>query len=223
MTPALGLVVLISGRGSNLLAIADAIAAGQLVARIDLVLSNRPDSVGLKLAAERGLATAVVDHQSFASRDEFDRALQQRVAEADPGLVVLAGFMRLLGADFVTQYAGRLVNVHPSLLPAYPGLDTHRRVLAAGDPQHGCSVHYVTLDVDAGPVIRQCAVPVLAADDEKALAQRVLQAEHQLYPEALALIAEGRVGLEKGQVTLDGHLITPEERRREWHETTAVS
>ena len=223
MKPALGLVVLISGRGSNLRAIADAIAAGTLSAKILLVLCNRPDAPGLALAAERGLATAVVDHQTFENRGAFDRALQQRVAEANPDLVVLAGFMRLLGRDFVTHYGGRLVNIHPSLLPAYPGLDTHRRVLAAGDKQHGCSVHYVTPKVDAGPVIQQLAVPVLADDDETSLAQRLLRAEHQLYPETLALIAEGRVQLKNDQVFLDGRAITSEESRRVWHEASAVS
>ena len=223
MTPALRLVVLISGRGSNLLAIEAAIAAGQLPAEIVLVVSNRPEARGLGLAAERGLPTAVVDHQQFASREAFDQALQQRVAEATPDLVVLAGFMRLLGVEFVTQYAGRLINIHPSLLPAYPGLDTHKRVLQDGDRQHGCSVHYVTLDVDAGPVIRQFAVPVLAGDDEARLAQRVLGAEHQLYPEAVGMIAAGRVQLKNDQVLIDGQAVTSAERRREWHETSAVS
>ncbi|MCG2633682.1 MAG: phosphoribosylglycinamide formyltransferase [Gammaproteobacteria bacterium] len=214
MTASLKAVVLISGRGSNLLAIADAIEAGQLQAKIALVLSNRPDAAGLELAAARGLATAVVDHRDFSSRAEFDLALQSVIDGVNPDVVVLAGFMRILGAAFVTHFLGRLVNIHPSLLPDYPGLNTHRRALEAAEATHGCSVHYVIPELDAGPVILQSVVPVLPTDSVESLAERVLVAEHLAYPRALELIAAGRVCLQSGEVWLDGRPARPEDKVR---------
>ena len=196
------IVVLVSGRGSNLEALLDAEAAGALAGTIVAVISNRASARALALAAARGVATSVVDHTAFASRDAFDAALAAELDRHAPDLVVLAGFMRVLGGAFVQRYAGRMINIHPSLLPAYAGLDTHRRALADQADAHGCTVHFVTPDVDGGPVILQARVPVLAGDDEARLAARVLAEEHRLLPRAVNLFCEGRLRIAGGRVQI---------------------
>ena len=199
MAPA-RITVLISGRGSNLVALIDAVRAGQIAGTITQVISNRPGAPGLDHAARAGIATRVIDHKAYASREAFETALAAAIDADRPDLVVLAGFMRVLGADFVRRYEGRMLNVHPSLLPAYPGLDTHRRALAEGAKRHGCSVHFVTATVDGGPIVAQAEVPVLPGDDESALAARVLEAEHRLLPEVVGLYCAGRLVLDNGRV-----------------------
>ena len=189
------MVVLISGRGSNMVAIARACQQQAWPATIASVIANRPDAAGLATARALGLSTEVVDHRAFADRARFDAALAATIDAHGPSLVVLAGFMRVLGDAFVQRYAGRLVNIHPSLLPAFPGLDTHRRALAAGVKVHGATVHLVTPDVDTGPILAQAAVPVLPDDDPDTLADRVQRAEHRLYPQVLRAIVEGRLQL----------------------------
>ena len=188
--------VLISGRGSNLEALLAAMAAGTLGGAIVAVVSNRADARGLAVAAAHGVPAQVLDHRGFPSRDAFDAALADAVAAYAPDLVVLAGFMRVLGAAFVRRFDGRLINIHPSLLPAYPGLHTHRRALADGARIHGCTVHFVTPDVDVGPIAAQAAVPVLPGDDEDALAARVLAAEHALLPAVVRWYCEGRLAVD---------------------------
>lgn len=185
------IVILISGRGSNLGAILEA----GLPARVAAVISNRADAGGLALARATGIETAVLDHRRYASREDFDAALAARIDAHEPALVVLAGFMRVLTAGFVEHYRGRLINIHPSLLPAFTGLDTHRRALEAGVRVHGCTVHFVTPDLDGGPIIAQAAVPVLAGDDAASLAARVLEQEHRLYPQAIRWFLDGRLVL----------------------------
>jgi phosphoribosylglycinamide formyltransferase-1 len=192
--------VLISGRGSNLGALLDAQHRGELAGTITSVISNRADARGLELARGRGVATSIVDHRAFASRDAFDRALAAEIDRGEPDLVVLAGFLRVLGADFVRHYAGRMINIHPSLLPAYAGLHTHRRALADGASEHGCSVHFVTPEVDGGPVILQGKVDVLPDDDEAHLAARVLEVEHRILPQAVNLYCLRRLRLVDGRV-----------------------
>lgn len=182
-------VILISGRGSNM----EAMLRAQLPGRVAAVISNRPHAAGLAYARERGVATAVVDHRGFDSRQAFDAALAQEIDRHAPGLVVLAGFMRVLGDEFVRRFEGRLMNIHPSLLPAFPGLHTHRRALEAGVRLHGCTVHFVTPALDNGPIIIQAAVPVLPGDDEERLAARVLVQEHRIYPQAVRWFLEGRL------------------------------
>lgn len=184
-------VILISGRGSNM----EALLKAGLPVEFAAVISNRPDATGLEVAHSLGVATAVVDHRGHADRDAFDAALAAEVDRHCPDLVILAGFMRVLTADFVRRYQGRLINVHPALLPAFPGLDTHARALAAGVRIHGCTVHFVTPEVDVGPIIIQAAVSVLAGDDEAALAARVLEQEHRIFPQAVRWFAEGRLTL----------------------------
>lgn len=195
MATPLKVAVLISGRGSNLQALIDAF--GPQVAdspvEIALVLSNRPGALGLERAAKAGLKTATIDHKTFAGRAEFDAAMDRAIRAAGAELVALAGFMRLLSPEFVTAWQDRMINIHPALLPAFPGLDTHKRALEAGVRFHGATVHFVRHETDTGPIVAQAAVPVLPGDDEAALAARVLRAEHQLYPLALRLIAEGKV------------------------------
>lgn len=197
-------VILISGRGTNLRAIVDAVRAGRLAIDIRAVISNNPGADGLTLAQASNLHTEVVDHRAFDSRAAFDQALMQAIDRHEPRLVVLAGFMRILGNTFIEHYHGRLINIHPSLLPKYPGLDTHARALAAGETQHGASVHFVTPDVDAGPVILQAKVPVQPDDTPQSLAQRVLDEEHRIYPRALRWFTEGRLVLRDGRVWFDG-------------------
>ena len=204
MSGPLPVVVLVSGRGSNLRAIDARIAAGELPARILAVLSDREDAAALAWAAERGLATGAVPQRQYADRAAFDAALGNIIAGYAPALVVLAGFMRILGAPLVERFAGRMLNIHPSLLPKYPGLHTHRRVLEAGDAEHGASVHFVTTELDGGPVVLQARVPVLPGDDEAMLAQRVLVQEHRIYPLAIRWFAEGRLRFDGGVVRFDG-------------------
>lgn len=197
------IVILISGRGSNMESLLAAVAAGVLPVRIAAVLSNRPDAKGLQTAAAQGVPTCVVDHKQFADRAAFDTAMAAAIDQFAPDLVVLAGFMRILTDDFVQHYAGRLLNIHPSLLPSFPGLHTHRRALDEGVRIHGCTVHFVTPALDHGPVIVQAAVPVLDGDDEASLGARVLAQEHQVYPLAVRWFAEGRLRLVDGRVLLD--------------------
>ena len=197
------MVVLISGRGSNLTSLLNAATSGAIPARIVGVISNRPDALGLQTAEVHGVPTCVIDHRGFAEREQFDVAVAAAIDGFAPDLVVLAGFMRILGQAFVRRYENRLINIHPSLLPAFPGLHTHRRALAEGVRIHGCTVHFVTPDLDHGPVIVQAAVPVLDDDDEATLAARVLVQEHQVYPLAVRWFAEGRLHLRNGRVWLD--------------------
>ncbi len=199
--------VLISGRGSNLAALIDTERRGALGGHITTVVSNRADAGGLKIAAANGIATRVVDHRDYAERDAFDHALAAVIDASEPDLVVLAGFMRILGPAFVGRYDGRMINVHPSLLPSYTGLHTHRRALADGVRIHGCTVHFVTGDVDHGPVIAQGAVPVHDDDDEAALAARVLEVEHRLLPAAVRAFCEGRLVIAGRRVCVNGQSI----------------
>jgi phosphoribosylglycinamide formyltransferase-1 len=194
------IVILISGRGSNMHSLLDAVAAGSLPVRVAAVLSNRGDAPGLETAAARGVATRVVDHRAFASREAFDAALAGVIDSIAPDLVLLAGFMRILSDGFVQHFAGRLINIHPSLLPAFPGLHTHRRALAEGVRVHGCTVHFVTPTLDHGPIIVQAAVPVLDDDNEASLAARVLAQEHRVYPLAVRWLAEERLQVVDGRV-----------------------
>jgi phosphoribosylglycinamide formyltransferase-1 len=199
------IVILLSGRGSNMQAVVERCAAEGWPATVAAVISNRPDASGLAWAAERGIATQVLDHKLYADRDAFDAALAQAIDAYQPDLVVLAGFMRILGQAFVQHYAGRMLNVHPSLLPAFPGLHTHRRAIEAGCKLAGATVHFVTPDLDHGPIVAQAAVPVLPGDDEQVLAERVLAAEHHMYPLAVRWFVQGRLGVAQGIVTqLDG-------------------
>ncbi len=195
-------VILISGRGSNMIRIAQACRDEDWPARIACVISNRPDAAGLAAASTLGLETGVVDHRAFDSRDRFDAALASAIDRHRPDLVVLAGFMRILGADFVAHYSGRLINIHPSLLPAFTGLHTHERVLAAGCKAHGATVHFVTAELDAGPIIGQAVIPVLDDDTAATLQERVHVAEHRLYPRALSWLVSDRVRLVGGVTKL---------------------
>jgi len=197
-------VILISGRGSNLEALIAARDGGALPVDIAAVISNRPGAAGLATAAAAGIAACCIDHQAFAGRDAFDAALADRIDGFAPDLVVLAGFMRILGDEFVRRYAGRLMNIHPSLLPAFPGLHTHRRALAEGVRIHGCTVHFVRPAMDEGPIIVQAAVAVRPDDDADSLAARVLAEEHRIYPQAVRLFAEGRICVSEERVAVTG-------------------
>ena len=187
--PTKSIVILISGNGSNMQAVIEAAARedwlGRLGARVVAVISNKPEAAGLGLAQQAGIATEVVDHRGYGSREAFDAALMQSIDRHAPALVLLAGFMRILTPGFVRHYAGRLVNIHPSLLPAFPGLHTHRRTIEAGCAQAGATVHWVTPELDHGPILAQAAVPVLPGDTEQTLAARVLEQEHRIYPQAV--------------------------------------
>jgi phosphoribosylglycinamide formyltransferase 1 len=198
----LQLGMLISGRGSNLQALIDACATPGFPARIALVLSNKADAYGLERAKIAGLATGVISHKDYASRDDFDAAMTTALRSAAVDLVCLAGFMRILSAAFVQNWHGKLINIHPSLLPSFKGLDTHDRALAAGCKVHGCTVHFVEPELDTGPIISQAAVPVLDNDTADTLAARVLTAEHLLYPQAVRLIAEGRTRIDGMRVRI---------------------
>ncbi|AIO23852.1 phosphoribosylglycinamide formyltransferase [Burkholderia cepacia] len=202
------LVILISGRGSNMEAIVRACAQERWPAEIAAVIANRPDAAGLAFAASHGVATAVVDHRSFDGRDSFDAALAAEIDRFAPDLVVLAGFMRILTPAFVRRYEGRLLNIHPSLLPSFKGIHTHQQALDAGVALHGASVHFVIPELDSGAIVAQGAVPVRAGDDAAALAQRVLAVEHVLYPRAVRWFIEGRLRLENGRA-----VVAPEEAR----------
>ncbi|MFO1328231.1 MAG: phosphoribosylglycinamide formyltransferase [Rubrivivax sp.] len=194
------IVILISGRGSNMEAIVQRCTEQQWPARVVAVIANRPDARGLAYAQGHGIATAVVDHKAYAERAAFDAALAQAIDGFAPDLVVLAGFMRILGEPFVRRYEGRLLNIHPSLLPAFPGLHTHRRALEAGCQLVGATVHFVTPALDHGPIVMQSAVPVLAGDDEDTLAARVLATEHVIYPLAVRWFVEDLLRVDDGRV-----------------------
>ena len=195
--------VLISARGSNMQALLAAAGAPDYPAEITLVISNRPEATGLAVAREAGVTAIAVDHKSFATRAEFDAELDLTLRRHEIELVACAGFMRILTAGFLDAWSGSIINIHPALLPLYKGLDTHARALADGVRVHGCTVHYVVPEIDAGPIIAQAAVPVLSGDTGDTLAARVLEAEHRLYPMALALVAEGRARLESGKSVID--------------------
>jgi phosphoribosylglycinamide formyltransferase-1 len=197
------IVILISGRGSNMQAIVRAAQAEQWPARIAAVISNRADAEGLAFAAEHGIPAVTVPHKDYPTRNAFDAALQVAIDEFSPDLVVMAGFMRILGAPIVTRYAGRMLNIHPSLLPSFPGMSTHREALAAGVKVHGATVHFVTATLDQGPIVEQAAVPVLADDTERSLADRVLAQEHIIYPRAVRWFVEGRLSIKDGRVLVD--------------------
>ena len=200
-------VVLVSGGGTNLQSIIDGAASG-LPIEIRAVISNRPEAFGLERARRAGIPAEGLDHREFASREAFDQALMARIDRYAPGLVVLAGFMRILTSDFVRHYAGRMLNIHPSLLPAFRGLDTHRRALDAGAAEHGASVHFVSDELDGGPVIIQARVPVAPDDTPERLAARVLEREHVIYPTAIRWFAEGRLRLDGNHALLDGAPLT---------------
>ncbi len=200
MQPKKRVAVLISGRGSNMVALIEAAKDHDFPAEIVCVLSNKADAPGLALAASHGIATRVIAHRNFPTREAHDAALDAALDAARPDFVCLAGYMRIMTAAFIEKWQGRMINIHPSLLPAFPGLHTHERALDAGISEHGCTVHFVTLGVDEGPVIAQTSVPVLPGDTPQTLSSRVLVAEHELYPAALRLVAEGRVSMTDGKV-----------------------
>lgn len=202
-TKPLSLVVLISGSGSNLQAIIDACAASKINAELKAVISNRPDAYGLQRAEAAAIPGHVIDHTQFPDRPGFEAELTQAIDQYNPGLVVLAGFMRILTADFVNHYLGRMLNIHPSLLPNFQGLNTHQRALDAGVSDHGVSVHFVTPQLDGGPVITRAKVTIDSHDTAETLAQKVLQQEHRLYPQAISWFAEGRLKLKNNQALLD--------------------
>ncbi|MGV7208943.1 phosphoribosylglycinamide formyltransferase [Oxalobacteraceae bacterium A2-2] len=198
------IVILISGRGSNMEAVVRACQAEQWPARIAAVISNRADAAGLAFAAAQGIETAVVSNKDYDSRAAFDAALQAAIDRFQPDLVVLAGFMRILTAPFVQHYEGRMLNIHPSLLPLFPGLHTHEQALAAGHAEHGATVHFVTAELDHGPMVDQVRVPVLAGDTPQTLAARLLVQEHELYPRAVRWFVEDRLTIDQqGRVLVD--------------------
>lgn len=203
----LPIVVLLSGSGSNLKAIIDAAQTSQLDVEICAVISNRADAYGLERARQAGIEARALDHTGFESREAFDQAMMALIDSYQPGLVVLAGFMRILSDGFVDHYAGRLLNIHPSLLPKYQGLKTHQRAIDAGDTEAGASVHFVSRELDGGPVIMQAQVPLLADDTAELLAKRVLTLEHRLYPEAIQLFATGALQQRDNQVWYKGKLL----------------
>jgi len=196
------IVILISGRGSNMQAIVRALETERWPARIAAVISNKPDAQGLVFAQARGIPTAVVPSKDFASREAFDAVLQKTIDGYQAELVVLAGFMRILTAPFVAHYAGRMLNIHPSLLPLFPGLHTHRQALAAGVREHGATVHFVTAELDHGPAVLQARIAVLPGDTEASLAERLLAEEHLIYPQAVRLFVEDRLSIENGEVRI---------------------
>ncbi len=200
-------VVLLSGTGSNLQALIDSDDVKDSPATLRAVISNRADAYGLQRAKDAGIATRVLDHKAFEGREAFDAALIEVIDTFKPQLVILAGFMRILSADFVRHYQGRLLNIHPSLLPKYKGLHTHQRALDAGDSEHGCSVHFVTEELDGGPLVVQAVIPVESDDSAHSLAQRVHAQEHRIYPLAVRWFAEGRLSLDEQGALLDGQLL----------------
>ncbi len=202
-------VILISGRGSNMEAIARAGIPG---VKIAAVISNRPEAAGLEVARQLGIETRVLDHKGFDSREAFDAALADLIETLEPDLVVLAGYMRILGDDFVRRFEGRMLNVHPSLLPAFTGLHTHRRAIEAGVKVAGATVHFVTAELDVGPIVIQAVVPVLPDDDEASLAARVVVQEHRIYPQAVRWFVEGRLQLKDGRV----HLLDARTASSDW-------
>jgi phosphoribosylglycinamide formyltransferase-1 len=196
------IVILISGRGSNMEAVVRALEAEGWPAKVAAVISNKPEAKGLDFAKARGIPTAVVENKAFATRAEFDAALQETIDRFAPDLVVLAGFMRILTAPFVEHYAGRMLNIHPSLLPLFPGLGTHQQAIDAGEKEHGATVHFVTAELDHGPIVAQARVPVLPDDTEATLSARLLVEEHKLYPHAVRLFVEDRLSIEHGDVII---------------------
>jgi len=205
--PPLRLAILISGRGSNMAAIARACASGAIAARVVGVATDRAEAPGLAAARELGLDSFALPSRDFAVRADYDAALAARLDVLQPDLVILAGFMRILGDAFVAHYRGRMLNIHPSLLPKYTGLHTHRRVLEAGDRAHGCSVHYVTEELDGGPVVLQGRIRVRAGDDERSLSARVQAIEHIVYPRVIGWIAAGRLAWRDARVWMDGRAL----------------
>jgi phosphoribosylglycinamide formyltransferase 1 len=203
----LQLAILISGRGSNMAAIARACLAGQINAHVRLVISDRPDVAGLSVARDLGIEALTVTWQGAAQREAFERALGEALDAHRPDLILLAGFMRILSPQFARRYAGRMLNIHPSLLPKYTGLHTHRRALDARDEEHGASVHFVTAELDGGPVVLQSRVPVRPDDTEADLSARVQAAEHIIYPRVIGMVADGRLAWDDGRVRFDGKLL----------------
>ena len=199
------IVILISGRGSNMQALLEA----KLDAQIAAVISNNPSARGLQFARSAGVETKLVNHRDYADRASFDKALGDAIATYRPDLIVLAGFMRILTQQFIERFSGRILNIHPSLLPAFSGLDTHRRALDEGVKLHGCTVHFVTPTLDHGPIVIQAAVPVLPDDDEERLAARVLQQEHVVYPQAIRWFLDGRLTIEGNNVRLSADWLHP--------------
>lgn len=197
------IVVLISGSGSNLQAIIDGCNDGRINGSVVAVISNRPDVKGLERARKHGIEAITLDHRNFDSRETFDAALAQHIDNFEPELVILAGFMRILTPTFTGRYLGRMLNIHPSLLPKYPGLHTHKRALEAGDSEHGVTVHFVTAELDGGPAVLQARVPILDNDTEDTLAARVLEQEHRIYPQAAGWFCEGRLILQGNAALLD--------------------
>jgi len=200
------IVILISGRGSNLQSILDA----KLDAQIAAVISNNPAASGIDIARSAGVDTAVIDHRAFPDRASFEAVLADKVDSYRPDLLVLAGFMRILTEGFIKRFRNRIMNIHPSLLPAFPGVDTHRRALQEGVRIHGCTVHFVTPDLDHGPIVVQAAVPVLPGDDEDRLAARVLEQEHRIYPEAIRWYLDGRLKFDGNRVTVSAGRSAPD-------------
>ena len=207
MAAPITLVVAISGSGSNLQSIIDRIEAGELNAQIAAVVSNRPEVKGLERAEKHGIPTEVINHKAFDSRDAFDDELKSRIEKYQPDLVVLAGFMRILGADIARHFRGRMFNIHPSLLPKYPGLHTHERVLEAGETEHGTSIHFVTEELDGGPLVAQRSFSIEADDTPDSLFNKVQAIEHELYPEVIGWFAEGRLTLSGDEPLLDGKVV----------------
>ncbi len=201
------IVVLISGSGSNLQAIIDACSEGQILGKVSAVFSNKADAYGLERAKQSGIDAHFVNPKDFANRVEFDHALMQQVDGYQPDIIVLAGYMRILSAEFVEHYLGKMINVHPSLLPKYPGLDTHLKAIEAGDCEHGTSVHFVTEELDGGPVILQAKVPVFAGDTPDLLQDRVQTQEHQIYPLVVKWLAQERLVMTNGDAVLDGKVL----------------
>jgi phosphoribosylglycinamide formyltransferase-1 len=205
MTESCSIVVLISGNGSNLQALIDQRQSGGF--EISAVICNEPDAYGLQRAANAGIPTVVLNHRDYADRMQFDTQLISRIEAFAPDLLVLAGYMRILSAGFVQHYRGRILNIHPSLLPAYRGTNTHQRVLDAGDSVHGVSVHFVTEELDGGPVVLQMEIPVAADDSKESLARRIAEQEHRIYPEVVSWFCRGRLKMHNNTVTLDNKLL----------------
>lgn len=208
MPSKLPVVILISGTGSNMQRLAELAQAGELPIEIKAVVSDRIDAKGLQTAASMGIATYTLSPKQFSERALFDAALADVVAGYAPQLIILAGFMRILGGNFIPRFADRMLNIHPSLLPKYRGLHTHQRALAAGDTEHGVSVHFVTEELDGGPVVMQARIPVLPDDSADSLAKRVLQQEHRIFPDTIRLVASGRLKSMNGRAWLDGEELT---------------
>ena len=203
----INIVVLISGNGSNLQAIINAGKSGKLPVNILAVISNNAGAYGLERAAAEAINTEVLDHRNYSDREQYDQALQNLIDSFNPDLVVLAGFMRVLGASLVNHYLGKMINIHPSLLPLFPGLDTHQKALDSGCTEHGASVHFVTPEVDSGPIIAQASVPINKDDTVETLKQRVHEQEHIIYPQVIQWFAEKRINLKNNTAYFDGHEI----------------